>query len=138
MTDLSARLALKACLPRSWPAFFERHGNFTSAQLATIPAVLAGDNVIVCAPTAGGKTEAVVAPLIERHCPPTSSTHPPPIGTAGGLPGERRCGIRRQLALGTSNLERTNDGRRRTKVGHSGVRPSSFVLRLFGTIARTE
>jgi ATP-dependent Lhr-like helicase len=78
MTDLSARLALKARLPRSWPAFFERHGNFTSAQLATIPAVLAGHNVIVCAPTAGGKTEAAIAPLIERHCPPTSSAHPPP------------------------------------------------------------
>ena len=26
MTDLAARLALKERLPRTWPAFFERHG----------------------------------------------------------------------------------------------------------------
>jgi ATP-dependent helicase Lhr and Lhr-like helicase len=70
MTDLTARLALKSRLPRTWPAFFERHGNFTPAQLAAIPALLDGHNIILCAPTAGGKTEAVVAPLVERHCPP--------------------------------------------------------------------
>lgn len=56
--------------PRTWPAFFERHGSFTSVQQATIPLVLDGHNVMVCAPTASGKTEAVVAPLLERHCPP--------------------------------------------------------------------
>jgi ATP-dependent Lhr-like helicase len=70
LTDLALRLALKRRLPRTWPAFFERHGNFTAVQVATIPQALDGRNVIVCAPTAGGKTEAVVAPLIELHCPP--------------------------------------------------------------------
>ena len=40
MTDLAARLALKERLPRTWPAFFERHGNFTAVQLATIPPLL--------------------------------------------------------------------------------------------------
>lgn len=68
---LPARLALKARLPRTWPAFFERHGTFTNAQLATIPRLLDGHNVMLCAPTASGKTEAAVAPLIERHLPPT-------------------------------------------------------------------
>jgi ATP-dependent Lhr-like helicase len=71
MSDISERLALKARLPRTWPAFFERHGNFTPAQLAAIPALLDGHNILLCAPTASGKTEAAVAPLIERHCPPT-------------------------------------------------------------------
>ena len=52
---------------------FERHGNFTPAQLAAIPALLDCHNIILCAPTAGGKTEAAVAPLIERHCPPLRS-----------------------------------------------------------------
>src|SRR5436305_5702159 len=70
MADLSARLALKERLPRTWPAFFERHGNFTPGQLAAIPALLDGRNVIMCAPTASGKTEAALAPLIEHHCPP--------------------------------------------------------------------
>ena len=72
-SNLSDRLALKARLPRTWPAFFERHGNFTAVQVAVIPAVLDGQNVIVGAATASGKTEAVVAPLIERYCSPDRS-----------------------------------------------------------------
>lgn len=68
MSDLATRLALKERLPRAWPAFFERHGNFTPIQLAAMPPLLAGRNVIICAPTAGGKTEAALAPLVERHC----------------------------------------------------------------------
>lgn len=68
MDDVAARLALKGRLPRTWPAFFERHGNFTAAQLAAIPAVLDGHNVVISAPTASGKTEAALAPLVERYC----------------------------------------------------------------------
>jgi ATP-dependent helicase Lhr and Lhr-like helicase len=79
MTDLAARLALKARLPRAWPAFFERYGNFTAAQLAALPALLDGHNILLCAPTASGKTEAAIAPLIERHCPPAVPTRPPLI-----------------------------------------------------------
>ncbi len=61
--------ALKSALPRTWGAFFRRHGNFTPAQLAAIPPILAGENVILCAPTASGKTEAALAPLVERYLP---------------------------------------------------------------------
>ena len=61
---------LKDRLPRTWPAFFERHGSFTAAQRAGIPPLLDGENVLLIAPTAGGKTAAVLAPLIECHCPP--------------------------------------------------------------------
>jgi ATP-dependent Lhr-like helicase len=68
--DIKARRALKDRLVRTWSAFFERHGNFTAIQRAAIPPLLDGHNVMVCAPTAGGKTEAALAPLIERHCPP--------------------------------------------------------------------
>ncbi len=67
MNDLEARLKLKARLPRTWSAFFERYGNFTSAQLAAIPSLLDGQNVMLCARTASGKTEAALAPLIERN-----------------------------------------------------------------------
>lgn len=67
---LADQLALKARLPRTWPAFFERHGSFTAAQLAAIPPLLDGANLLLCAPTASGKTTAVLAPLVERHCPP--------------------------------------------------------------------
>ncbi|MCC7209018.1 MAG: DEAD/DEAH box helicase [Anaerolineae bacterium] len=69
MNERAERLALKRRLPRTWDVFFARHGDFTAAQAAAIPAVLDGENVVLCAPTASGKTEAVLAPLIERHCP---------------------------------------------------------------------
>src|SRR5215211_6377469 len=69
-SDLDIRLALKDRLPRTWLPFFERHGNFTPAQLAAIPLLLDGQNVMLCAATASGKTEAAIAPLIEHLCPP--------------------------------------------------------------------
>lgn len=67
-----AARGLKARLPRTWPIFFARHGNFTPAQSAAAPLILDGANVVLCAPTASGKTEAAIAPLIERHVPPHS------------------------------------------------------------------
>jgi len=63
-------LPLKSRLPRTWSPFFARHGSFTPAQLAAIPPLLDGLNVVLCAATASGKTEAALAPLIERHLPP--------------------------------------------------------------------
>ncbi len=70
MNDLDDQLTLKARLDRTWPAFFSRYGRFTPTQHAAIPRILAGENVMLCAPTASGKTEAVIAPLIERHLLP--------------------------------------------------------------------
>lgn len=67
---------LKSHLARTWGAFFAQHGQFTQAQLSAIPLILSGENVVVCAPTASGKTEAALAPLIERHLPATVS----PVG----------------------------------------------------------
>lgn len=64
---LAAQLSLKARLQRTWSPFFSRHGSFTESQLAAIPHILAGANILLCAPTASGKTEAVIAPLIERY-----------------------------------------------------------------------
>ena len=72
-SDLTA-LTLKSRLFRTWSPFFARHGTFTPAQIAAIPALLDGHNAILCAATASGKTEAALAPLIERHLPPDRST----------------------------------------------------------------
>lgn len=52
-------------LKKTWRVFFSRFGRLLPVQEAVIPAVLAGRNVIVCSPTATGKTEAVVAPVCE-------------------------------------------------------------------------
>ena len=65
---------LKNRLPRTWGAFFGRYGSFTSVQSAAIPLLLDGENVVLCAATASGKTEAALAPLIEHHLPPVRPT----------------------------------------------------------------
>ena len=54
-------------LPRTWDPFLGRFGRLTQVQREAIPEILGGGDVLVCAPTATGKTEAVCAPLIERH-----------------------------------------------------------------------
>ena len=53
-------------LERTWPDFFERFGRLTAVQRAAIPPILDGRDVLVCAATASGKTEAACAPLIEN------------------------------------------------------------------------
>jgi ATP-dependent Lhr-like helicase len=66
---VSDPLALKEQLRHTWAALFARHGNFTEVQCQAIPPILAGQNTLVMAATASGKTEAVLAPLLERHVP---------------------------------------------------------------------
>jgi ATP-dependent helicase Lhr and Lhr-like helicase len=58
---------VKAQLPFTWSPFFARHGSLTPVQQQAIPLIIAGHNTLVIAPTASGKTEAVIAPLLERH-----------------------------------------------------------------------
>lgn len=58
---------LKEKLPRTWSLFFARYGGFTEIQQRAIPQILAGQDLLLIAPTASGKTEAVVAPLVERY-----------------------------------------------------------------------
>lgn len=58
---------LQTRLPHTWPLFFARHGRFTPVQLQAIPPILDGHDTLVIAATASGKTEAVIAPLLERN-----------------------------------------------------------------------
>lgn len=57
---------IKKRLKRTWMTFFGRFGKLSQIQIKTIPIVLEGKNAIVVSSAASGKTEAVVAPLIER------------------------------------------------------------------------
>lgn len=57
---------IQKLLKRTWMSFFARYGKLLSVQFKTIPLILRGENVIIVSSTASGKTEAVVAPLIER------------------------------------------------------------------------
>lgn len=62
--------AMREGLPRMWGPLLARHGTPTAIQLAAFGPLLAGRDVLLCAPTASGKTEGYLAPLAERHVPP--------------------------------------------------------------------
>ena len=53
-------------LPHVWHAFFGRFGRLTTTQQVAIEPVVDGASVVLCAPTASGKTEALLGPMIER------------------------------------------------------------------------
>ena len=57
---------LKALLPHAWYPFLGRFRAPTPIQIAAIPVILQGENVLLMAPTAGGKTESFAAPMAER------------------------------------------------------------------------
>ena len=63
---IDAQRELKNKLKRTWITFFGRFGKLLPIQEKTIPLILKGKNAIIISSTASGKTEAVVAPLIER------------------------------------------------------------------------
>jgi ATP-dependent Lhr-like helicase len=64
---------LKSHLPRTWSPFFVRHGAFTPAQLAAIPPLLDGANVILCAATASGKDRSRAGAA--DRAPPAARPH---------------------------------------------------------------
>ena len=57
---------IRTLLRHAWHPFFGRFGRLRDIQLRAVPPIVQGENVLVGAPTATGKTEAVVAPLVER------------------------------------------------------------------------
>ena len=63
---LDQHRSLRQSMPVTWNAFFASFGSLRPVQLQAMPVLLKGINVLVTAPTAGGKTEAVVAPVCER------------------------------------------------------------------------
>ncbi|MDX9724054.1 MAG: DEAD/DEAH box helicase, partial [Myxococcota bacterium] len=87
---------LRALLPRTWHAFFGRFGRLRPIQRVAIPDIVSGRCVLVQAPTATGKTEALMAPLVERLL------SQPPSPQVGGLviaPTRALCNdLRRRLA----------------------------------------
>jgi ATP-dependent helicase Lhr and Lhr-like helicase len=58
---------LKEKLPHTWEALLARFGRFTEIQALAIEPLLAGKNCILVSPTASGKTEAALAPILERY-----------------------------------------------------------------------
>ena len=54
--------ALASMMPNAWPLFF-RQRKLLPIQLAAMPMIVRGESVLLCGPTASGKTEAAVAPF---------------------------------------------------------------------------
>lgn len=65
--DYEQQRRIKEQLPHTWDALFARFGRFTEIQTLAIPPLLDGKNCVLVSATASGKTEAVLAPLIELH-----------------------------------------------------------------------
>src|SRR4051812_30754633 len=57
---------LRRLLPDAAAVFFHMRSP-RPARSAAIPPIVKGRSVLLCAPTASGKTEAAVAPLYQRH-----------------------------------------------------------------------
>jgi len=58
-------LSLRPALPRTYQAFLGRFDRPTEIQQRAVPSILDGADVLLCAPTASGKTEAYAAPAVE-------------------------------------------------------------------------
>lgn len=65
--ELSQDRIIARQMTRAWPAFFEVFGRLTPVQRQVIPAIMDGKDVLICAATASGKTEAACAPLVELN-----------------------------------------------------------------------
>ncbi|MGQ9677671.1 MAG: DEAD/DEAH box helicase [bacterium] len=63
--EIKAQRLIKERLARTYPAFFARFGSLTEIQKKAMPQILRGEDLIIISPAASGKTEAVVAPLVE-------------------------------------------------------------------------
>ncbi len=63
--------AMRRALVHTWYPFFARFPGPLPVQLAAWQPLLNGQDCVICSPTASGKTEAVVAPLVERHLAPS-------------------------------------------------------------------
>lgn len=63
--DFAEREA-RELLPHVWHAFFGRFGRLTRTQRLALKPIVEGQSVVLCAATASGKTEALLAPMLER------------------------------------------------------------------------
>jgi ATP-dependent Lhr-like helicase len=59
----------RRALKRTYLPFYAHYGTPNALQLASFRPLLRGENALIVAPTAAGKTEAALAPLVERWLP---------------------------------------------------------------------
>ena len=112
--------AAKRALRHTWHPFFARFGRITGTQASAILPIYNGADVLLSAPTATGKTEAVCAPILERVLRSSGSTATPSVMLVAPTralcndlarrlaPPVQRCGLRVDKKTGDSpNLSKT-------------------------------
>jgi ATP-dependent Lhr-like helicase len=61
-----ARASLARMMPDAFPIFFDGRNPY-EGQREVMPQIVRGNDVLFAAPTASGKTEAAITPLLQRH-----------------------------------------------------------------------
>ncbi|OYD15753.1 hypothetical protein CH333_04945 [candidate division WOR-3 bacterium JGI_Cruoil_03_44_89] len=64
--NIKADDKIRKALRRTWVPFFGSFGKLKDIQRLAIPLILGGEDVVISSPKATGKTEAVLAPVVER------------------------------------------------------------------------
>lgn len=90
-------------LPHTWDALFSRFGRFTEIQAQAIDPLLAGKNCILISATASGKTEAALAPLLERQIEQVQSLKSE-VRSRKAMPGTSDLGLRTSGLVGPRTL----------------------------------
>lgn len=110
MRDARADAQIASALRLTWQPLFGRFGSLTPTQRASIPAILDGQDLLLCAPTASGKTEAVCAPLVERSLEAVTPTSILYVSPTRALVNDLAERLRPRLALiGVPVVRRTGD-----------------------------
>ncbi len=63
---MAAESRIRTLLEHTWHSFYGKFGRLRPIQRVATEPICRGKNVLVGAPTASGKTEAVLAPMVER------------------------------------------------------------------------
>ena len=67
LPELANQESVKKLLPHTYYAFFAEFPKLTAIQQRATQPILEGKSCLLIAPTASGKTQAYMAPLIQRY-----------------------------------------------------------------------
>ena len=121
MPPLESEARIRASLSCTWHAFFARFPHLRDVQRAAIPPILKGASVLVQAPTASGKTEALMAPILERFIKHRTRKPKPVPKSTQAAKGHKDVGTGPAILLVAPTKALCNDLFRRLKQPVSNV-----------------
>ncbi|MBQ8037917.1 MAG: DEAD/DEAH box helicase, partial [Proteobacteria bacterium] len=121
MPPLESEARIRAALSCTWHAFFARFPHLRDVQRAAIPPILKGESVLVQAPTASGKTEALMAPVLERFLKYRKHARKPLPANAQAAKGHKDVGTGPAILLVAPTKALCNDLYRRLQQPVSNI-----------------